>query len=74
MDFIFRVYGIELGKIRIYLFCIFPSRDSEYFEIFDLETSHRERGRKRNWIIWILDQSESFIFRVDGIELGKIQV
>ena len=36
VDFIFRVYGIELGKIRV--FCIFPSRDSGYFEIFDLGT------------------------------------
>ena len=43
VDFIFRVYGIELGKIRVYLFRIFPSKDSVYFEIFDLETVWLEK-------------------------------
>ena len=37
VTFIFRVDEIELGKIRNYFYRILPSRNSRYFELFDLE-------------------------------------
>ena len=82
MDFIYRVDGIELGKIRVYYFCIFPSRDSGYFEIFDLETQRKTRSQSEKGII--LNQSEKGIIfnqseksrdriRDDPMTLGIIQ-
>ena len=55
---------LNLEKYEIMIYRIFPSRNSRHFEILDLERGEPIRNRSGH---------VTFIFRVAGIELGKIR-
>ena len=70
VTFIYRGYGIELGKIRVYfVFCQVGILDTSKYSTWNSKVEKNVKSESESRIIF--DHSESFIFRVDGIELGK---